>query len=93
MQFPAQRPDLLCREVDDELVILDRARENIHQLNAAAGIVWKMCDGMHSIENICAALAETYGISLKRAQDDVMQTLTTLAELGLVTDAGQSAQT
>jgi hypothetical protein len=84
MQMPARRTDLLCREVDNELVILDRREDRIHQLNEAAGKVWDLCDGQHTPTQITESLVTLYEIPYATAEQDVLQTLENFAALGLL---------
>jgi hypothetical protein len=59
------------RLVADEAVILDRARERIHQLNRTASFVWARCDGQHSMADIAGAVAAAFDVDPARAGEDV----------------------
>lgn len=81
---PVRRSDLLYREVDNEIVVLDRHSEKIHQLNESAAYIWKHCDGRHSAPEIARLLTEVYDIPVSVAEPDVMRTVNDLAMLGLL---------
>lgn len=84
MTCPVRRSDLLYREVDKEIVVLDRHSEKIHQLNESAAHIWKHCDGRHSPTEIARSLTKEYGIPVSVAELDVIRTVSDLALLGLL---------
>jgi hypothetical protein len=68
---PRQRRDVKTRHVGDEVVVLDRKRERIHQLNRTASFVWARCDGRHSMAEIAGEVAAAFDVDPARAGDDV----------------------
>ena len=66
--MPIRRADLPTRVIDGEVVILDRAGGNVHQLNVTASQVWNECDGTHSAADIVAQLVATF----EEAPEDVI---------------------
>ena len=91
MKCPVRRSDLLYREVDNEVVVLDRHSEKIHQLNESAAHVWKLCDGSHSLPEIGRSLTEEYGIPFSAAEADVTRTVSDFTALGLLERNGNTA--
>ncbi|MFH0351993.1 MAG: PqqD family protein [Chromatiales bacterium] len=91
MKCPVRRSDLLYREVDNEVVVLDRHSEKIHHLNESAAHVWKHCDGRHSPPEIGRSLTEEYGIPFSVAEADVTRTVSDFAMLGLLERNGNTA--
>ncbi len=91
MKCPVRRSELLYREVDHEVVVLDRHSEKIHQLNESAAHIWKHCDGRHSPPEIARSLTEEYGIPVSVAEIDVMRTVSDLDLLGLLERNGNTA--
>ena len=81
------RADVLVREIDGELVILDRTRGLVHQLNDTASFVWQRCNGDRSVREIATDVAATFDVSVETAQRDVGATLEQLVELSLLVDA------
>lgn len=82
--MPALRDDLVLRQVGDETLVLDRAGQRIHQLNATASYVWGRCDGNTARQAVAAELAEKYQISIEQAAIDIAQMLAQLEQLGLL---------
>ena len=48
------------KEVDSELIVLDRQRNQPHQLNATANVVWKSLAAGDSNEAIADKLVSTF---------------------------------
>lgn len=82
--MPILRDDLVLRQVEDETLVLDRAGERIHQLNATASFIWSRCDGNTSLQTVAAEMAGKYGISAEQAVVDIAQMLSQLEQLGLI---------
>ncbi len=72
-------------EVEDELVLYDPRNDHAHVLNATAAVVWWMCDGEHSVDQIVAELADLYDTESSRIAGDVSTVLKDLASSGLIT--------
>lgn len=82
--MPVVRGDFVLREVEGETLVLDRAGERIHQLNATASHIWSRCDGQTSQRVVAEELATQYGIAVEDAAGDIAEMLSKLRELGLV---------
>jgi hypothetical protein len=70
--------------VDGDVVILDRTRGYVHQLNATASHIWHACDGRHSVDEIAASVSAHFMDAPPNVRDAVMRTLSDLDELGLL---------
>lgn len=84
---PVVRPDLIIREVNGELVVLDRRGGKVHQLNATASYIWHCCNGRSNPKGIAESLAERYGIEITQAEGDVEATIAKFRELGLLSNS------
>jgi hypothetical protein len=61
-QFPKARHEkLIVKELPDETLVYDLVNDKAHCLNDTAGKVWKNCDGLNSVAEIRAILAEDAG--------------------------------
>ncbi|WP_165227732.1 PqqD family protein [Aquisphaera insulae] len=54
----ARRDNLLLETIGDEMIIYDRQRKLAHNLNRTAALVWRSCDGLHSVPEIASLLRE-----------------------------------
>lgn len=57
----ARSEGIITKEVDGELLIYDRARDQAHCLNETAAAVWKRCDGQSGVQEIGEHLARSRG--------------------------------
>jgi hypothetical protein len=81
---PKRRADVNVRNVDGEVVVLDRQSDLIHQLNPTASYVWDRCDGQASVAEIAHQLAAMFEVDLNTAVQDVATTVMQLHRLGLL---------
>ncbi|MCP4548627.1 MAG: PqqD family protein, partial [bacterium] len=91
---PRRRSGVRAKDVGGETILYDTDREAIHVLNATAGVVWELCDGSHSVEEIAGRLAEAFEATDDAGLDvesDVVDVLATLAKRGLLGPAEESA--
>jgi predicted deacylase len=70
--------------VGDEMVILDRRHQVVHQLNETARHVWTRCDGEHTAMAIAGELVQAFDVDAETAARDVASVLRRLAGAGLV---------
>ena len=49
-----------------ETVLYDKQTEAIHVLNPTAILVWDLCDGEHSLENMEKAIRNEFSVSEER---------------------------
>jgi Coenzyme PQQ synthesis protein D (PqqD) len=87
MVRPRRRTDVQTCLVDGELVVLDRDREFVHQLNKTASFIWEQCDGRRTAAEIADQLGETFEVDGQTALKDVLEILANLKDLNLVEDA------
>lgn len=76
---------LVCRSVDDDLLILDEGNQQVHQLNITATFIWEHCNGSHTIESIANQFSKAFDIPAKSARRDVESVVSELVEKTLLT--------
>lgn len=74
--------------VGEEVVILDRTANQVHQLNATAGFIWRRCDGHHTPAGIADAVVAAFEIDAETARDAVLTALHQFRQLGLLSTDG-----
>jgi pyrroloquinoline quinone biosynthesis protein D len=87
---PRRRDNLVARPLDGETLVLDRDTGRIHQLNGTATLVWDLCDGTRTIEEIAGQLTAQFELDEQTAFRDVLALVKQLQDLGLV-DSGALA--
>jgi hypothetical protein len=82
-----QCSNVAVQMVEDEALILDLNKDQIHQLNTTAAFVWNKCDGRTPIDKVTARLTEEFDIDSDTAKNDIEQILKQLCELELIEPA------
>lgn len=71
----ARQEQLVVQEVADETIIYDEQRDHVHRLNRTAALVWRYCDGRHTVAALAQAvardLASAPGVSAPVTEDVV----------------------
>ena len=68
-------------ELDGEVVCL--ADDVLHLLNRSAAVVWRYCDGINTVDDICARIAEETGHPRAAITTDVVTLVRDLLDRGL----------
>jgi len=81
----AVNPNLVLREEDDDCALLfDPDRGSVQILNRSAVEIWKRLDGKRSLAEIVLSLNETFTGVDEAAQEQVLQLMRSLSELGAI---------
>jgi hypothetical protein len=88
MQRPCRAPDIVTSEVLDELVAYAPVSSQAVSLNASARAIWELCDGMHTLDEICAELSAEADVAPEALRGDVTDTIARFRELGLLIGDG-----
>lgn len=81
-----RRTGVQSRLVEGEMVVLDRERGLIHQLNKTATFIWEHCDGQQSAADIANSVCENFDVDEATAIKEVLETLERLQNLRLIGD-------
>lgn len=82
--------DIVAREIKGELIIIPLVagigdlEDELFTLNDTAKAIWKQLDGKHTLAEITANLANTYGGDPALIKKDVLGLVTELLRLGMV---------
>ncbi len=82
--LPVKKKDLSTRELGKELVIVDKENNQVHSLNETATMIWHLCDGKMSKEDMAGRLREKFHVDRKTAESDVEKVLVDFLEKDLV---------
>lgn len=81
---PRRRPEVVGVEVDDEAVLLVEGTRDLHALNGIGTVVWDLCDGTSTLDDIVADLAEAFGADPDVIRNDVVGLARGLGRAGLL---------
>ena len=59
---PVRADDLEAHEVDDGLVVYHRSSDRVHYLNPTASLVYELCTGEHTVEEISVLVGDAWSL-------------------------------
>jgi hypothetical protein len=84
---PIRRPGLIVKEVGREIILYGSNDQEIHVLNSTAKLIWELCDGKHTAEEMGQSIRSNFsvpsGIDLV---EDIQKTLRGFDQKGLLVD-------
>ncbi len=81
---PRRAPGIASRKIGEETVLVSPKTGKVFVLNETGGLIWEMCDGERSVDQVAAHLAAEFGILPEQAGEDVLGLIQELAKRGLV---------
>jgi hypothetical protein len=82
---PIRNPDIIARQIDNETLLYTPDRGNIYKLNPTARLIWELCDGAHSLQEIEQTLRASFAVgSEHEVMADIQHTLKLFADRGLL---------
>ena len=76
--------DLLCQELDGEMVLLNPQSATYFSLNGIGTSVWRLLTERRTVDEICAALATDHADAADRIRSDVTTFIADLLQAGLI---------
>jgi hypothetical protein len=74
----------------EELLVYAPDAAQAFSLNPCAKAIWELCDGRHTVADICRELGSRFACAEAQLQTDVRQAVHRLEELGLLEAEGAS---
>lgn len=84
--MPKVRDDLAVVELDGEAVVFDEVSCDLHYLNPTATLVFGLCDGSGTVDELAADIAAAYGADEDQVRGDVRAVVEDFARSGLLID-------
>ena len=90
----ARAPNMVGRRIGEEYVLVPLAGrgadlDSILNLNRVAAFVWEQLDGETSGSDVVAAVVERFDVERERAEQDYLELVDTLVELGAAFSAAK----
>jgi len=82
--LPQQGQHVMEYEVEGEVALYDPRRDQVHILNSTAGVVWRLCDGSRTIEQLVEDVAILFDTEFSMVEEDVKKLLEQLQQSRLV---------
>lgn len=86
-----RRNDLSVEQVEDDLLILDKCNEKVHQLNRTAKAVWLRIELGSHLEDIVEDIAANFDVPSEVALQDVKRIIGEFRALGLLEDSADDS--
>lgn len=83
---PRQVEGYAQERLGEEVLLYHPGRTTVLYLNAAAHLVWQLCDGRRTVEDIQAMLAAAYSDADADVAGDVAEALARLSGFGAVVE-------
>jgi hypothetical protein len=80
---PRKKMDV-AEKIGKGALILDMTGGHLYELNEIGRIVWSLCDGKHSIDDMVKTISNKYDTSDVKIYEDVTSFLKRLADLNLI---------
>ena len=84
---PKVRDDLAVVELDGEAVVFDERTCDLHYLNPTATVVFGLCDGTGTVDELAADIAAAYGADADQVRRDVAAVVEDFGRSGFLVDA------
>ena len=76
--------ELSSQAIGDEVIVLDKQQNQLHQLNRVASYIWQRLDAPFSSDDIVRALVTDFDIDESTAQQDVQHMIKEFLHCGLL---------
>jgi pyrroloquinoline quinone biosynthesis protein D len=81
---PIPDKEFSLEELDNELLLYHPTKTTTVYMNETASIIWRLCDGKRSIDEITELIKESYPEAGDRTRQDVEATLRTFNDHGAI---------
>lgn len=81
---PKRAAGIASRRIGEETVLVSPKTGKVFVLNETGSLIWEMCDGKRSVDELAAYLAADFGILPEQAGADVLELIQELAKRELV---------
>jgi len=81
---PRQQQGFRLEALDAELLLYDPEQTKTIYLNPTASLIWQMCDGTHTVDEIVGLLQESYPDAADGIAQDVDAALLQFVEHGAI---------
>jgi hypothetical protein len=81
---PLQKPGYLLESIDNELLLYHPAETQVMYCNNTASLIWQLCDGQRSLQEIIELLIDAYPAAADTIAGDVQATIQQFLEHGAI---------
>jgi len=81
---PKRLDDIILTRADEESILYDPMKGQIHIFNETGAEIWELCDGELSLDDIAGAISKRFEVDIETARQDVKEFIGELKGLGLL---------
>lgn len=81
---PVQKPGYQLETIDNELLLYHPAETKVMYCNESASLIWQLCDGQHTVQEIIDLLIEAYPTAAGDIANDVQETVQQFLDHGAI---------
>jgi hypothetical protein len=82
---PVRKEGIFIQDIGRETLLYSDKEKLIHVLNPTAKLIWELCDGMHTVEDMERTIRESFSLSREHdVMGDIQRTLGVFARKGMV---------
>jgi len=81
---PRRAAGIASRKIGEETVLVSPKTGKVFVLNQTGSLIWGMCDGERSVDELATHLAAEFGVLREQAGTDVLELIEELAKRNLV---------
>ena len=86
---PVRKSGIKIEEIGKEAVLYSSNQKSIHVLNPTARLIWNLCDGEHTLEDIEMEIRRSFAVSEEfDVMGDIRRTLAVFAEKEILEQSG-----
>ena len=83
MARPRKMDHLIQHGMDDEVLVYDPVVDRTHRLNVSATLIWELCDGTRSLEDIARVLTEQFEVEFETAMPTIATKIVRRTDLSI----------
>jgi hypothetical protein len=85
---PVRKPGITAKDIGGETLLYSAEEEAIHILNPTAQLIWELCDGEHTVEDMEQAIRTSFSVADENdVSGDIWRTLEVFVGKGLLQTA------
>jgi hypothetical protein len=82
---PQRKPEIMVNDLGEQMALYSVEGKAVHVLNPTAKLIWDLCDGDHTLEDMESAIRSNFAVPEGHdVQAAVQRTVRELSEKGLL---------
>ncbi|MDN3514522.1 MAG: PqqD family peptide modification chaperone [Candidatus Brocadia sp.] len=84
-QKPVRKQGIIIQEIGHETLLYDAQGKTVHVLNPTAKLIWQLCDGAHTAEDMEQTIRSKFSVASDHdVSADIQRTLAVFVDKGVL---------